>query len=110
MLAGASLMRVGACGAWSAIPGGLSDSHMAIANAAPKDSCKRMLVVARDHGSAPRLAGRPEHVNSALTANLLRSIPERLGNDPQLGVFDDDVAFFRIAALLLLLRFRIENC
>lgn len=53
---------------------------------------------------------RPEHVNSALTANLLRSIPERLGNDPQLGVFDDDVAFFRIAALLLLLRFRIENC
>src|SRR5260370_42468627 len=101
MRAGASLMRVGACGAWSAIPGGLSDSHMAIANAAPKDSCKRMLVVAGDHGSAPRLAGRPEHVNSARTANLLRSIPGRWANDQHVGAFDDKLALLRIASLLV---------
>src|SRR5882757_1659743 len=107
MLAGASLMRVGACGARRAIPGGLSDSHMAVTDTAPKDSRKRVLIVARDYGPAPRLAGRPEHMDSALTANLLRAIPERARNNLQLGVFDDDVAFFRIAALLLLLRFRI---
>ncbi len=103
-------MRVGACGAWAAVPGGLSNSHTAVADAAPKHSRKRVFIVARDHGPPPRLAGRPEHMDSAFTANLLRAIPERLRNNPQLGVFDDDVAFIRIAALLLLLRFRIENC
>jgi hypothetical protein len=110
VLAGASLMRVGACGTRRAIPGGLSDSHMAVADTTPEDAGKRVRIVARDHGAAPWLAGRPEHMNGARTANLLRAIPEGLRNDPQLELLDDDVAFFRIAALLLLLRFRIENC
>ncbi len=75
-------MRVGVCGARPAIPGGLSDPRMAVADTAPKDSGKRVLIVARDQGSAPRFAGRPEHMDSTLTANLLRVIPERLRNDP----------------------------
>lgn len=67
-------------------------------------------IVARDHSTAPRLTRRSEHMDGAGAANFLRHIPKHMRNNPQLGLFDNDVPVFRIAAFLFLLRFRVENC
>ncbi|MGY4253631.1 hypothetical protein ACVI1L_000699 [Bradyrhizobium sp. USDA 4516] len=61
---------------------------MAITDPAPEHAGKWMLIIARDHGATPRLASRPEHMHGSRAAKLVRSIPERLLNDPQLGLFD----------------------
>lgn len=82
VLAGAPLMRARACRARCTVTRGLSDLHVAIADAAPEHTGKRVLIVARDHGATPRLASRSEYRYGARATNLLRSIPEHLRNDP----------------------------